>query len=197
MPLMFKGMTNSPTTTLSGDITDIATTIPVNELSVFPTDAGLATIGTGSTAETIYYSGRSATSGAGNLTGVTREYDKIGSYGEKAAWSTGSVIARRYTNYDQNAFVDNVTVNVLTKSGNYTVTELDTIILCSATGGQFTITLTTGLAGEMHTIKKIDSSTNKVIISSTAQIDGSVTQELLRQFESFDLVYNGSSWSIL
>ena len=56
-------------TTLTADITDSDTTIPVASLTGFP-DAGFVTIDN----ETIYYSGKSVASGAGNLTGCTRGY---------------------------------------------------------------------------------------------------------------------------
>jgi len=105
---MFSGIVNSPYTLLSAGITDSATTIPVYELGVFPTAPNIATIGTGPDAETILYTGKSSSSGAGNLTGVTREWNKTGSYGAKKAWLAGTVISRRFTEYDHATFKANI-----------------------------------------------------------------------------------------
>lgn len=144
---MYPGFVNSPSTTLTGDITDIATTIPVTELGVFPAAPNLAVIGTGDDAETIYYGAKSAATGAGNLTTVTREFNKTGTYGAKKAWSTGEVIARNFTEYDYDAITDNIT-NILSEldafvykgaidcSGNpnYPAADIGHVYLVSAAG---------------------------------------------------------------
>jgi hypothetical protein len=100
MTTLYPGFVNSPTTKLTSGITDIATTIPVAELSIFPPAPNIATIGTGTDCETILYGAKSAASGSGNLTSVTREFDVSGTYGAKKAWVTGDVIGRNFTNYD-------------------------------------------------------------------------------------------------
>lgn len=105
---MYAGIVNSPYTLLSAGITDVATTIPVLELGVFPAAPNIAVIGTGSDAETIYYGGKSAATGPGNLTSVTREWNKTGTIGAKKAWLAGTVISRRFTEYDHAAFKANI-----------------------------------------------------------------------------------------
>ncbi|HPD11241.1 MAG TPA: hypothetical protein PLN56_09650, partial [Methanoregulaceae archaeon] len=105
---MYAGIVNSPFTLLSAGITDTATTIPVLELGVFPTAPNIAVIGTGSDAETILYTGKSSTSGAGNLTGVTRGWNTSGSYGAAKSWLAGTVISRRFTEYDHATFKANI-----------------------------------------------------------------------------------------
>jgi len=97
---LYAGQVNSPNTTLSSGIDDDDTTIPVTELGVFPAGPNLAVIGTGSTAETILYTDKSAASGSGNLTGCTRAYDSDGTYGVAASWESGEVIARNFTEHD-------------------------------------------------------------------------------------------------
>jgi len=124
---MYDGVVNSPSTTLTSDITDSDATIPVAELGVFPAAPNIAVIGTGDDAETIHYDAKSAANGAGNLTGVTREYNKTGSYGAKKAWSAGETIARNFCEYDYNALVDNV--NALL--GEYDVLRYKGVIDCS------------------------------------------------------------------
>lgn len=118
---MYSGVVNSPTTTLYADITDSATTIPVNELGVFPAAPNIATIGTDVTAETVLYTGKSATDGSGNLTGVTREWNKTGTYGAKKAWVSGELIGRNFGAYDADTFkanIEDLSANVADLSAN-------------------------------------------------------------------------------
>lgn len=102
------GQVNSPSTTLTGDINDVVDVIPVAELGVFPAAPSLAVIGTGDTAETIYYAAKSAATGAGNLTGCTRAYDSDGTYGVAASWSTGETIARNFCAHDFETICGNI-----------------------------------------------------------------------------------------
>ena len=88
---MYAGKINSPTTTLNGGISNVATTITVADASVFPTAPNIAVIGNGANAETILYGGISSN----DLTSVTREFQ-----GSKIAWDTGTVISRNFTAYD-------------------------------------------------------------------------------------------------
>lgn len=74
-------------TTITSDITDVAVTIPVAELSVFPAAPYSAKIG-GS--ERILYLAKSAASGPGNLTSVSRGWGGT----EKSAWGSGEAIVR-------------------------------------------------------------------------------------------------------
>lgn len=102
------GQVNSPSTTLTGDINDVVDVIPVAELGVFPAAPGLAVIGTGNTAETVHYTGKSAATGAGNLTGCTRAYDSDGTYGVAASWSSGETIARNFCAHDFETICGNI-----------------------------------------------------------------------------------------
>lgn len=109
---LYPGMVNSPATLLTDDITNDATTIPVAELNVFPAAPNQATIRSATDPaidkETILYTGKSAASGAGNLTGVTREFDNNGTYGLKKAWYTGDFISRNFTAKDFAAIQDGI-----------------------------------------------------------------------------------------
>jgi hypothetical protein len=90
-------MVNSPATTITGDIAIGVTTIPVAELSYFPTAPNIAVVGSGATANTFLYTGKSASSGAGNLTGVSLLE------GTAAAFSSGETIARNFCKHDQDS----------------------------------------------------------------------------------------------
>jgi len=67
LPVRYSIENDSPVTSLTSSITNVATTIPVAALEHFPT-AGIVYIDN----EMISYTGKSAASGAGNLTGATR-----------------------------------------------------------------------------------------------------------------------------
>jgi len=104
---MYPGFVNSPYTILSAGITDVATSIPVYELGVFPAARNIAVMGSGSDAETVLYTVKSAETGAGTLT-VIREWNKTGTTGAKKAWLAGTVISRRFTEYDHATFKTNI-----------------------------------------------------------------------------------------
>jgi hypothetical protein len=93
----YPGMVNSPATTITGDIAIGVTTIPVAELSYFPAAPNIAVVGSGATANTFLYTGKSASSGAGNLTGITLLE------GTAAAFSSGETIARNFCKHDQDS----------------------------------------------------------------------------------------------
>jgi hypothetical protein len=93
----YPGMVNSPATTITGDIAIGVTTIPVTELSYFPAAPNIAVVGNGATANTFLYTGKSGSSGAGNLTGITLIE------GTAAAFSSGETIARNFCKHDQDS----------------------------------------------------------------------------------------------
>lgn len=106
LPEMYRGAVNSPSTTLTAQITDVATIIPVMELVGFPGPSGIATIGKMEDAETIFYSSKSAVSGPGNLLGVIRQWDNDGVKGLRKAWPIATDIARNFTRYDHDTFIE-------------------------------------------------------------------------------------------
>lgn len=67
LPVRYSIENDSPVTSLSGAVTNVQTTIPVTDLSYFPS-AGTLYIDN----EMISYTGKSAATGAGNFTGCTR-----------------------------------------------------------------------------------------------------------------------------
>lgn len=86
------------------------------------------------------------------------------------------------------------------KSANYTLTNTDWMVLGNATGASFTLTLpaVASSTGRRYRIKKTDSSANTVTVQGNAAetIDGANTAVLSRQYESIDLVCDGSTWHI-
>jgi hypothetical protein len=89
---------------------------------------------------------------------------------------------------------------VTTKSGTYTVTTNDEIILANANTTGFTLTLPTAASNtNQYTIKKIDSSANIVTVGTTSAqtIDGSSTATIKVQYASISFVSDGSNWFII
>lgn len=94
-----------------------------------------------------------------------------------------------------------LSVSVVSKTANYTITTSDSVVLCDASGGAFTITLpaASGLTGRRFDVKKTDSSALAVTIDGNASetIDGSTTIALTTQYESVTLLCDGSNWRII
>jgi hypothetical protein len=88
-----------------------------------------------------------------------------------------------------------------TKTGNYTATGSDDVILCDAAGGTFVISLPAAAssAGLQLTIKKTDASFNLVSIdaNSSETIDGFLTRNLATPNELLVIACDGTGWNIL
>lgn len=91
--------------------------------------------------------------------------------------------------------------STVAKTANYTVLESDRdkIILVDATAGAVTISLlaaATAGNGFRIVVKKVDSSVNTVTIDGNASetIDGTTTSVLSTQYDSDNLICNGSNW---
>jgi hypothetical protein len=89
----------------------------------------------------------------------------------------------------------------VSKTSNYTVTESDhdKVILVDASGGAVTITLlaaATAGDGFRVAIKKTDNSANAVTIdgNSSETLDGSTTSTLSTQYDTDNLICDGSNW---
>lgn len=91
--------------------------------------------------------------------------------------------------------------SIVTKTGTYTTTVNDHTILVDATSADVTIALPTaiGIKGKIFIIKKIDSSGNNVIIDGnlTEIIDGSETQTISVQYDSYTIQSDNANWHII
>jgi len=99
-----------------------------------------------------------------------------------------------------NLGLDSILDTITTKTANYTATSNDDVILCDATAGGFTITLPacSGISGKRYIIKKIDSSSNVVVVDGNASetIDGALTKNLQYQYKAITVYTDGSNWYI-
>jgi len=92
------------------------------------------------------------------------------------------------------------TINVVTVTGNRTLTSSNQVIFCNATSGNITINLPLAgsVSGIFYHIKKTDSSSNTVIVDAGSQtIDDGTTATLATQYESIKIVSDGSNYQIV
>lgn len=95
---MYKGLVNSPETTITNNISESDTIIYVLDPARVPELPNLMTLGTGTNAETVLVT-------AINDNGLTVQR---GFQGIAKAWPAGTVIARNFTEYDYDALKSNV-----------------------------------------------------------------------------------------
>jgi len=98
--------------------------------------------------------------------------------------------------------INGLDVSRATKTGAYSLTSSDDVILADATSAAFTLTLPTsiGLDGKIFTIKKIDSSlANVVTIATTSSqtIDGSTSIRLTERGQSLIIQSDNANWHVL
>lgn len=106
MKTMYKGLVNSPETTITNNIGTNDTIIYVLDPTRVPSDLpNLMVLGTGTNAETI-----KVTAIEGNALTVERGFQGIAK-----DWLAGTIIARNFTEYDYAALVDNINELELTK----------------------------------------------------------------------------------
>lgn len=110
--------------------------------------------------------------------------------GMTAIFDTSAVMSFRYS--------DKFTAS---KTTTYTATGDETVIPCSASGGAFTVTLPAAASytGKKFIIIKTDTSTNAVTIdgNSSETINGQTTISLNFQYESVEIMCDGSNWFVI
>lgn len=115
--------------------------------------------------------------------------------------STGKLTILNSSGTETDVGVGSTTLAVASKTGAYTATTSDDVLLVDATSGAITITLyaASGNSGKTIRIKKTDSSFNNVTIdgNSSETIDGATTIKLNIQDEAVTLLCDGSNWEIL
>lgn len=94
-----------------------------------------------------------------------------------------------------------LTIEATAKTGNYTLTTSDQVILADSSGGAFTITTpaASSNSGRYFYIKKVDSSSNFVTLKGAGSetVDGATTFDLFVQWQAVMIVSDGSNWLVL
>lgn len=87
------------------------------------------------------------------------------------------------------------------KTASFTADNSTSVYLCDATSGAITVTLpaASGATNRIYHIKKTDSSANAVVVdgSGSETVDGGTTATISAQFESIQIICDGSNWHIL
>ena len=135
---MYTAMPGSPKTKLSADITAAATTITVESGSALPVAPNLAVIGDNENAEVVYYGAKNGNT----LSSVTR-----GLGGTTAsAWESGMQVARTYTSFDHDRFIENIQTLQNEKLSSVNLTSNVSGVLPAENGGTGNQTGTANLA---------------------------------------------------
>lgn len=127
---MYPAKAGSPKTVLAIQISASATQITVADASVLPSAPNLAVLGSDSNAEIVSYSAKS-----GNvLTGVVR-----GLGGTVASvWDVDTVVARNFTSFDHDRFMDNITALSNEKANTSSLGDLAYLDSVDYTSAQIT-----------------------------------------------------------
>jgi len=92
-------------------------------------------------------------------------------------------------------------VNTHSVATTYTTLITDDVIFANSSGGAFTITLIASpVTGTTYRIKDVTGSAathNITVAPSAGNIDGASTYVININYESIDVIYNGTSWSIV
>lgn len=92
-------------------------------------------------------------------------------------------------------------ISVVTKTSDFTATQSNDVILVDASSGAVTITLmgASDREGKTLFVKKVDSTANAVTVDGDGSetIDDSTTRVLSSQYDSVQIVSDGSEWWII
>lgn len=114
--------------------------------------------------------------------------------------SSGTVLAK--VDKDGTITQKGTVAAIVNKTANYTITTADRTITGDATGGVFTVTLpgASSCTGQIFTVKKTDSSANKVTVAAagTDTIEGlGGSKDLTARWQYLTVQSTGSAWIIL
>ena len=105
-----------------------------------------------------------------------------------------------------NSSEDGLTFGDVPPSGGWTVKKVTSdytansneFLLVDASNGSVTITLPSPSANARVAVKKIDNTSNEVVVDAgTSKIDGTSTFTLRTQYEAYEFYCDGNEWFIL
>ena len=193
---------SDPTNFAIFTLTSVTTATGYRKLNVsYVTNGG--TLGTTASDMVVTHSstgsqGATGASGGAGATGATGPTGTAGSAGATGATGSGSTGATGPTGATGSGGSSSITV--ATKTGAYTITGSDDVILADATTASFNVTLPTAVGvTKAYVVKKIDSSANTATIDTTSSqtIDGSLTVVISVQNVSIKVVSDNANWRII
>ena len=141
---MYDAKPNSPQTTLAGDISAADTSMTLADASVLPAAPNICTIGDDENAEVVIY---------GTITGNVVSNLIRGSSGTTASvWPAGTYVARDYTSYDHDTFIDNIRDLSTSLSGKQDTLTFDDAPTSESSNPVKSGGVYTGLAGKANTV---------------------------------------------
>lgn len=195
-PVILSGLVPSAGTGLSVNVTaGTAVVLTYNTISAF-------TIGslTPSTTNHLYWI--EATGGTSNTTGTAPvDSVKLGTATTGASTVTSVDTSIGSGRQVKTALSGVIRSTISTKTGAYTLTATDSVILADATGAAFTVTLPTavGISGTVYFVKRINAGGNNVTLDGAGAevIDGATTYVLTAQWQSVTIISDGAAWFVL
>lgn len=90
-----------------------------------------------------------------------------------------------------------IQAGVSSVSGNFTIGSTSTVVLANCSSA-CTVTLPTavGVTGRVFSVKRTSTAAVTIATTSSQTIDGAITQVLVQQYTSIDMISDGSNWSI-
>jgi len=90
---------------------------------------------------------------------------------------------------------------VTSKSGAYTLTSSDDVVICDTSGADFSLTLPTavGIGGKRYFLKKVSGDSNTLTLDGDGSetIDGSATWTTTTQYAGVTVMSDNTNWIIL
>ena len=124
------------------------------------------------------------TTGAGNLDIIAN----LAQFNTTPITTTGTVTAKGYTK------------NLVTKTGAYTLTASDDIVLGNTNAFTLTLPASSGITGKVYTIKKINTEYDEALTidgNSSETIDGALTYVIYTVDSGITIISDGSNWQII
>lgn len=207
-----KGGTGNTTATTAYGLQAAGTTATGAHQTVSPGSSGQILKSNGASALPSFQTGAPGDVGLGNVNNTsdankpvssatqTALNDKENTANKSTSTSLGTSDTLFPTQNAVKTYVDAAAgVIVSAKTGNYTITTSDSIILGDTTSGNVTITLPTAVGStKMYTIKKIIAANTLNIATTSAQtVDGSTTIAITAQYESISVVSDNANWHVV
>ena len=123
------------------------------------------------------------------LANGTRAFSGNQSFGDNNITNVGTL--------NMNGLIGGIT----TKTGSYTATTDDYVIICDAGLNSFIVNLPAASSntGRIYYVKKVDSSQNTITINpeGAGEVDNGATAVITTQFEAVTVTSDGSNWWII
>ena len=112
---------------------------------------------------------------------------------------TGSTVFAHY-NKTSSVFAPGLNNTVVIKTTDFTLTNNDgTVLMNNTSTATTTLPTAVGITGQIYNIKKINSAAANVVIDADGSetIDGELTETIVTQYDSVQIISDGANWNII